>query len=355
LIHAKDLEGLDRFLAEADEYLQRHPSDRDLAEAAGDSRDAEALPLAALDTWQAGICHMPMWITESSEPYRPWGMFLTDPADDAVLSQHITAQEPSVREFVGHVLTTMRQPAVGEPRRPGKIEVRPGPHADALGKALESLGIEVVTCNSLDHVDHVLRKLEEHCAGPTSLRPLVDVPGLTEPQQAGFYEAAAVFYRNRPWRQIPGDTVIEVKSSGFSSGPWYAVVMGQSGMTLGLALYEDREALARVLRGDDSSDESMRRISSLSVLYNECFEIPVSDLDAIEKNAWPVADDEAYPTAMRVNPGLAIRPPLKWELHLLEGCLLAIPKFLQSKVSHETQSVTTSLGPLTLELTREAR
>jgi hypothetical protein len=50
--------------------------------------------------------------------------------------------------------------------------------------------------------------------------------------------------------------------------------------------------------------------------------------NAAEKHGWTVAGPEAYPMVIRINPGLAMRPPLVWELELLEGCLRTIPDFL---------------------------
>ena len=42
-----------------------------------------------------------------------------------------------------------------------------------------------------------------------------------------------------------------------------------------------------------------------------------------------MAGPEAYPSIFRVNPGMAVRPPLAWELELTEACLRAIPGFLK--------------------------
>ena len=65
----------------------------------------------------------------------------------------------------------------------------------------------------------------------------------------------------------------------------------------------------------------------------------------------PVAGPEAYPCAMRVNPGYAVRPPLAWELALLEGCLRAIPDFLGKKhVTSDQITVATGSGELELVL-----
>ena len=60
---------------------------------------------------------------------------------------------------------------------------------------------------------------------------------------------------------------------------------------------------------------------------------------------------EAYPLVLRINPGMAVRPPLAWELELLEGCLRAIPKFLvRDKRTPARMPLPISSGELTLEL-----
>ncbi len=132
-----------------------------------------------------------------------------------------------------------------------------------------------------------------------------------------------------------------------TSGPWFAVIMGQSGMSLGLALYEDLDLLCRLITGDASDEENARRTSALSLTYGEAFELAGKDIDALERHGWPIAGPEAYPTVMRVNPGLAIRVPLKWELELLCGCLECIPEFLRDEQAYATSS---AQRPLNLKL-----
>ena len=71
-----------------------------------------------------------------------------------------------------------------------------------------------------------------------------------------FYAAAADFYRRKPWQQVPGDTVIKAACDKFRSGPWYAVVMGQSGVQQGLAIYEDLDSLDAMIAGGGSDEEN---------------------------------------------------------------------------------------------------
>jgi hypothetical protein len=59
-----------------------------------------------------------------------------------------------------------------------------------------------------------------------------------------------------------------------------------------------------------------------------------------------------------MEPGLAMRPPLAWELTLLEGCLRALPAFVRKKTRRlEPLSLAVPTGagelPLTLSWTVE--
>jgi hypothetical protein len=104
------------------------------------------------------------------------------------------------------------------------------------------------------------------------------------------------------------------------------------------------------LTGHLSDEDSGRRTSAISVTYGEAFEIAPQDLDAVEEHGWPVAGPEAYPCVLRVNPGMALRTPLKWELELLEGCLRSIPDFIDERISKAEIAVSVSGETFTLQL-----
>ena len=65
---------------------------------------------------------------------------------------------------------------------------------------------------------------------------------------------------------------------------------------------------------------------------------------------WAVTGPEAHPLVIRINPGRVMRPPLVWELELLEGCLLAIPEFLAEKNAALVKTVAAASGELTVRL-----
>ena len=221
----------------------------------------------------------------------------------------------------------MNKPAVGEPHRPTELQVRSDQRWDELKLHLDEIGITVVPTEELDHLDVVFRDMARHIAGDAP-PGLLEMPEIKPDQVASFYRAAAGFYRRAPWRKLAYETAIKVECDRFESGPWYAVVMGQSGLTFGLTLYDDLKTLEKLWAGEMSDEENARETVALTVTFDDEAGIPAADLDAGKRLGWEVAGPEAYPSVFRKERGLSLRPPLAWELELMEGCLRAVPAFV---------------------------
>ena len=309
-----------------------------------------ALPRESDDVWQADARPMPAWITGDGQPYRPWMGIVISHENNLVLAHQLAPDHPPAAWMWDVVAQAMRQPTASSPHRPGVVEVNSAELFDALRPRLEAAGVRCEFRERLEHLDFVLDEMAKHMHGPNEPPSLLDVPGV-EPEQVGsFYEAAADYYRKRPWQKVAGDTIIKVECDRFQSGPWYAVVMGQSGVQQGVAIYEDLASLRTMMTGDGTDEDNARGMSGLSLMFSEAFDLSTRDVDAAQRNGWPVAGPEAYPLVLRVNPGMAIRPPLAWELHLLEGCLRTIPAFVSEKAGPAETTVPTASGDLTLRL-----
>jgi len=149
------------------------------------------------------------------------------------------------------------------------------------------------------------------------------------PELAGsYYDAAAYFYQQAPWKKVGYEAAIKVACDAFQSGPWYAVLMGQSGLAIGLAVYENLDHLRKMWTSPRSDEENARRTVATSVIFDEPCDIPVTDLEAAQRYGWKVARPDAYPLIFHKERGLSSRPPLAWELKLLAGCLRNIPDFV---------------------------
>ncbi|GAC1470366.1 MAG: hypothetical protein NVSMB9_15410 [Isosphaeraceae bacterium] len=304
--------------------------------------------------WQVETRQLPVWMSVEGENVRPWIVLVISQSDELILGQDVLAEPPTTELLWDKLIEAMESPAMGDPHRPARVEVRPGDLWDALSPHLDDLEIQRDVTEQLELVDNILEKLVEHVCGRAPGPGLLDMPGITPERVEDFFQAAASFYRAAPWQKVGGAETIRIACDQFESGPWYAVIIGQMGMTLGIALYEDLDALIRMKEGNASDEQNARDTVALSVTYGDQTEVPVPDLEAIEHHQWEVAGPDAYPAPIRKERGLTMRPPLAWELQLLEACLRAMPQFIDS---HDRASrdpglypVPTRSGLLTLSL-----
>ena len=165
---------------------------------------------------------------------------------------------------------------------------------------------------------------------------------------AAFFAAAAEYYRRMPWRGV-GGLPIEVGCDKFQSGPWYAVVLGESASRWAWPCTKGWTSWKPCSPARPPTANGPPHLGHL-VTFGEAFEMPIHDLDPPMRSRWPLASPDAYPCAMRVNPGGAVRPPLAWELELLEGCLRSIPDFVVQEAWESVRDVPVASGELTLQL-----
>ena len=124
-----------------------------------DPTELLSLPLERKDVWQADIRPMPAWVAGEGQPYRPWVAMVISRTDDLVLSHRSTADRPPADWLWKAVLAAIRRPAMGDPHRPGMIEVGSVAQREALAPHLEQLDIRCVALQELDHLDAAIDDL----------------------------------------------------------------------------------------------------------------------------------------------------------------------------------------------------
>jgi tetratricopeptide (TPR) repeat protein len=229
------------------------------------------------DVWQADFHQMPTWIRVAGKPVRPWLVLVMSRSTDLVLAHQMLQDTPATALLWDTLVQAMQHPAAGEPHRPIELQVRPDERWESLRPHVEAVGVRLVVAEALEQVEGVLKELSEHLGGQPQ-PGLLDMPGMTPDQVGRFYEAAAFFFRQAPWKKVGYEAAIKVECDQFQSGPWYAVLMGQSGLTLGLALYEDPEVLRRMWAGG-GDEENARTSVATTVTFGEEWDIPVADLE----------------------------------------------------------------------------
>jgi tetratricopeptide (TPR) repeat protein len=306
------------------------------------------------EVWQADARVLPIWVNVPDDPRRPWVVVVASLTEGLILGQQVSERPPTSADLWDALANVMADPAVGDPRRPEAVEVGGSDAWAELAGHLDDVGVGFDAPGPLELIDDVIRHLVEHVTGRPPMPGLLEMPGVTPGHVAAFYRAAAWFYREAPWQKVGGAETIKVACDRFESGPWYAVIIGQMGMTLGVALYDDLGALLQIRDGDATDEQNARATVALSVTYGRETEVAVSDLEAAERHGWEVAAPDAHPAPVRKERGLVMRPPLAWELQLLEAVLRALPGFVESHDRDDpapyVREVPTGGGPLRIEL-----
>ncbi len=305
------------------------------------------------DIWQANARRTGKGIRLAGDKVRPTITVVGSLNEDLLLASEVSVETPTEARLWDTLVQAMQEPAAGEPHRPRAVQVQRGSAWEALGPHLEEIGVRMLVVDDLEWLAAVMQGLDESLSGKPE-PGLLDAPGVTPEQGAGFFAAAAAFFRDAPWKKVGYESAIRIDSAKSPGEAWYGVLMGQSGIQKGLALYEDIGALNAMWESPRSDDENARKSVSLAVLYGDEFELPSRDLEAAEKYGWEVTREDAYPWAMMKQRGMAHRPPLGWELELLEGCMRAVPEFVrrrrQDDYTPEEFTVPTALGELKLTL-----
>lgn len=296
----------------------------------------EEVPAEQGEVWQVDAREMSNWVQEGSNKFRPWLTVVHSKSNRLILASAVSREFPAdemARDLVERAIVA---PLMGDPVRPEVLEISRADWQGTMRLWGEPLGVRVAVRDDLKEIDELMEGLSEFTDDQESLlKPLVDIPGLHVDQLAGFFEAASAYYRHKPWQFIPGDTAIRVDAPSISKRPWYASVMGQSGIEQGLALYDKWEELSALLSGSGDEDRNAKQFSAFSLMFGESLQLHPRDLVALEKHNWEVAGPEAYPCFLRVKKGMKLVSPTLAELTVMEACLKAIPAFVRDQAQAE--------------------
>lgn len=332
-----------------------------LLEAMGHAIEAHALPpldcsdireLQQSDAvWQADFIRSPAWVmNEKDGAYRPWTVLVLDKSRSIPLTITHTPGDPTPEMLLEFLVRTMSRPGGESAQRPRMVEVSDSDCYDYLLSRLAAAGID---CRLVDEMSeftdfclNLAKRVDESekCA-------LADGCGVTRAHMESFYEAAAYYFRCAPWRLVPGEVPIEIRCSEPAMGTRYAIVLGRTGVQLGLCVYDDWEITQAILCGYAAPDENR----ALAVCYDEAQIMSAVDLQLIDRLGWPIATPEAWPAVMRLEPDHMPRSATAKELVFLDACLRAIPDFIKAKVPSCRRQVQTLTRAVELHLACDRR
>ena len=145
---------------------------------------------------------------------------------------------------------------------------------------------------------------------------------------------------------MAGEIPIEIRCRGLDVGTLYAIVLGRTGVTLGLALCRGWNDVVDMIRGR----LDVGQMSGFSVIFDELAIMVPVDLYLIDRNGWPIRTPEAYPAVIRYEPAAAGIRPAATNLPTSRACLRVVPDFVLGGQTAKTFAVVVNEKPIKLRL-----
>jgi hypothetical protein len=170
------------------------------------------------DVWQADFREMPNWIRGAGKPVRRWVVLVTSRSNDLVLTHQMPEDAPSAALLWDVLVQAMQHPAAGEPHLPTELQVQTDERWEALKPHLDEIGVRLVVAEKLDQMQVAFQEMCEHVCGKP--KPgLLDMPGVRPAQVGSFYEAAAFFFRQVPWKKVGYEAAIQSSATSSRAAP----------------------------------------------------------------------------------------------------------------------------------------
>ncbi|MBI2481721.1 MAG: hypothetical protein HYV60_24670, partial [Planctomycetia bacterium] len=301
--------------------------------------DARDLPQRD-SVWQVDFFHQPTVLTNAKVgTVRPWSVLVMDKATRQTLINETFVDQPGAEQLWECAARVMQKTS----QRPRRIEVSDADGFDVLRPELERADVECVMLDELPELHAFCLYMAASYGGPEKCA-LADGRDVDRDGMDAFYYAAAQYYRRKPWKYLSLDAPVEIDAAG---GPTrYVQVLGRSGVTLGMTVYERQRDLVNMMHGAAGWDS----ISGCSVIFDEEAILAPADLYLVERHGWPIATPEAYPAAMRYRPGYEPGSPSASELTFLTACLHCLPDFVACDAEEKTYRRSDSGPPLEMRL-----
>lgn len=283
---------------------------------------------------------LPFWIKKDPmyEEYDlPFIKVIADEHSGKILDAQLVPGEETKIKRLNYLLKLMLNPLSNsgiEPYRPYIIHFEKKAMADQMRPMLEPFGIEAFHHPQPQLVDAFVTDFTEHylSEGPLPPPSILTGKGVTPIIAGRFYEAAAAFYEAEPWIYLANEDVLKIQV-GSKEIPRFVIVMGQAGLSYGLAPYETWEELL-FFYGESEPTEITNPRGRHVLMYEEPPVVSVDDLENAKKYNWKIPDRDHFPLPLLLLPE-KFNIPDATMLIWYEAVLKAIPIFIEEDLVTE--------------------
>ena len=295
------------------------------------------LPLSAGEVWEIGqrplTDHVPLSNEETSELLTL--LFVVQADSKKLIYRMLMMPDATPSDVVDHIRQAMREPMVGEPRRPEVMRVSSEAEAKVLHAGLKEADIAVEVTEVLEAVDDAhTRAMSLFGKVQSDYRTNAEAAGetLSDAALRSLYRAAQQFYRKALWETFDDSEIFSITfpTADGQTQTHYGVLMGIMEEEFGLALYASLEALQQIydididdpedfplsLDEDENDAETweasaemtaqLLSVPCVSLTYTPKRDLPQPLVEEAKVLKLPVAKQSAYPLIMRTGRGMQL-------------------------------------------------
>jgi hypothetical protein len=295
-------------------------------------RSLEELPFAPEEVWEGGSGPMTAQVQdEEGASFHPELALWVLAGEGFALGYELAQPGAGLETVAELLLEAMRRPAMGQPRRPGKVQVRDPALAERLREQLEPLGIPVEQSEALDDWRAAFDATDAAMAPGSGYRPTTEDHATA---LAELFRAAADYHRAEPWRLLDEQRPMGLDLIGLPEPTMGMTVMGAGGENRGLVLYPSVQALVEfylaVQKMDPTTLDPEMFPPALSLNFSTAEEMPDEAVQEQRARGWELDSPDAFPLMLATEPGAGCTIDLSPRaMMLMIIALRAVTKFAE--------------------------
>ena len=292
--------------------------------------------------WIGGLLSPPFYVEEGAD-LSPAGVVVWMEAPSGLVVGHDVIGPGQVAGAVTRVLlTALKRPMAGAPRRPDRIRVADASLAAGV-RAAVGLAIPVRVAPTPE-LDHFLNAMLD--AMPDE-RSYLDGGHVSSTAVARLFTAAQLLWTVKPWTVAYDDVMVRMDIPALGVEGACVCIIGALGERRGLMIFPSLEACDAFANAAERTPPDAAGVDLGTAWLGLCLESR-SDLspamrDEVVHHGWPVANPEAYPIVERWERDGTSRPLVERDVDIAAACATSLCSFF---TKHEALFAADEIAPV---------
>ena len=266
------------------------------------------------ESWFGGRRTLDTQVNDQPESFRPDLILWASSESGCVLGQQVTLPTNGDRFLLDTLVSTIREPSIGQPRLPARIILDDERIAHRISKTFAEVGVTVVL-SDLPELDHLITEFIAYIqqAPQTSYSDYLHGGELEPSLLHKFCAGAANMAEAEPWTWLDDNVLFTLKLQQWGFDTPCAMVIGQCGIERGLLIFDSLDIcrsfqqLSSFAQSVGSSSQPNARI--LAINYERGADLNASARKQIMRHGWPLVSPDDHPVLHSAAPNSQLKQP----------------------------------------------